>query len=272
VIEKEKTRDFWEQVANQAQSVDESVAGMLTDSDPYISRLRQEGEEKHFMQAFNIKSNIRLLEVGTGGGRWVFFLSNKVKSLVGIDFSQKMIELAKLALEKRKISNATFEVAELTEYNSSEKFDIIYFSGMLQYLTDDEVIDTIRHASTLLTPTGYFISRDSVQGKKRVILDTEHSVIYRTVDEYESLFQQEGFKLTYNEMSYPDTRFSTFASKLYRLPVMSFGMARAVQKCLLSINSLLGDPRWLMRAHHIEALETVGTRDHRFFRYERTLA
>ena len=71
------------------------------------------------MQAFNIKSNIRLLEVGTGGGRWVFFLSNKVKSLVGIDFSQKMIELAKLALEKRKISNATFEVAELTEYNSS---------------------------------------------------------------------------------------------------------------------------------------------------------
>lgn len=268
MIEKQKTRDFWQQIANDS-SVEESLAGMLSDGDPYISRLRQEGEEAHFIREFDLNTKMKLLEVGTGGGRWAFFLSDKVESVVGLDFSSKMIELANRALTKRnQLDNVSFEVAELTEYQSDTKFDVVYFSGMLQYLTDDEVINTVAHAKSLLSATGYFISRDSVQGLERVVLDAEHSVIYRTVDEYRELFRTGGFEMTYNEVSYPETRFSTFASKLYRLPLINYTIAHGIHKILLGINNLLGDPRWLMKSHHKEALATVGVRDHRFFRYE----
>jgi ubiquinone/menaquinone biosynthesis C-methylase UbiE len=269
VIEKQKTRDFWQDVANNAPLADEAMAGMLTDGNAYISRLRQEGEERHFLKAFKLSPDMHLLEVGTGGGRWAFFLSDKVSSVVGIDFSSKMIELANLALQRKAMNNVSFAVAELLEYETDARFDIIYFSGMLQYLTDDEVAATLEHAKGLLSDNGYFISRDSVQGLQRVVLDAEHSVIYRTVAEYQALFAKAGFELTYNEVSYPETRFSTFASKLYELPLVNYGVAHFVHRVLLGVNRLLGDPRWLKKSHHKAALDSVGVRDHRFFRYER---
>ena len=267
MIDKQKTRNFWEQVAESSTN-DESLAGMLTDGDRYISRLRQEGEEQHFISAFNISPATRWLEVGTGGGRWAFFLSDKVKNVVGIDFSKKMIEIANQTLGRNSHHNITFKVAELIEYQSEQKFDVIYFSGMLQYLSDDEVRATLEHSKDLLAQGGYFISRDSVQGKNRVTLYTEHAVIYRTVAEYRDLFRSAGYEQTYNEISYPETRFSTFASKLHTSYKLPYPAAHLVQRILLLVNSMLGDPDWLKKPHHLDALNSDGVRDHRFFRYE----
>ncbi len=273
MIDKVKTREFWENAA-QASTLDDEFAGMLTDGDPYISRLRKQGEETRFLQEFPLHPDMAVLEVGTGGGRWAFFLADYVKEIVAIDFSEHMIRRANLALKQKQAQNLNanirFEVAELTQFETEKKFDLIYFSGMLQYLSDSEVLDTIVRAKALLNPNGYMVSRDSVQGIQRVVLEGEHTVIYRTAAEYADLFQQHGFRQTYNDVSYPHTRFSTFASKLYRWPLMTFTMAKAIQMLLLKINDLIGDPRFLKKAHHLEALASNGVRDHRFFRYEAT--
>jgi len=66
--------------------------------------------------------NLKVLEVGCGLGELVPFLSKNFKEVVAIDFSDKMIQLAK---EMHKQTNVSFRVMDMTKLDFSEEFDVI---------------------------------------------------------------------------------------------------------------------------------------------------
>ena len=271
MINKRETKQFWDQAAKATLLVEKASVGMLTEGNEYNAIYRLAEEEAHFLNIFSPDPTKRVLEVGSGGGRWAFFLANKVSSVVGIDFSESMIEIAEQQRAARKISNVSFVHADLLGYNEEEKFDLIYFSGVLQYVSDEEILRSIEKASELLTPGGVIISRDTVQENRRVVKAGDYPVIYRTISEYRSIFEQAGFTLDYNEFSYPPRRFSHFISNyVYSLPFISYEMAFCIQSFLIGINNFFGNPRWLMKKHHRDMLDAVGNREHRFFRYRPT--
>jgi SAM-dependent methyltransferase len=269
MIEKNKTREFWDSVADETSLGEKSAVGMLTEGNEYNARLRATSEQKHFLSAFKPTMDMNILEVGSGGGRWAFFLSDKVRSVTGIDFSENMVSLSQRIAQQRRTKNVTFHHCELPEFTTEQSYSIIYFSGVLQYLADDDVIRHIRHASNLLNDTGFIVSRDTIQSKQREVKTGDYPVIYRTIDEYRTLFASAGYNMNYTELSYDSVRFSHFVSRVYRVPFVSYGIARWIHRCLLAANSFLGDPDWLKKAHHKTALKTTGIKEHRFFKYER---
>ena len=156
----------------------------------------------------------------------------------------------------------------MLSFDYSRKFDLIYFSGVLQYINDVDALVTIKKAKSMLTPHGCIVSRDTTQELMRVELSGDYPVIYRTIEEYRALFQEAGLQLDYCEPSYEPRRFSGFAFKLSKWPFMGEKCALLIQQTLIKINELLGRPRFLMKKDYRDMLDTVGEREHRFFRYK----
>ena len=267
MIKSKDTKHFWNKVAEETSLSDKGFVGMLTDGNEFNAIYRQSEEEAHFLRIFEPTQAMDVLEVGSGGGRWSLFLADKVRMVTGIDFSENMIRLAEQQRQSKGVDNVRFVQSDLLSFGEQQQFDLIYFSGVLQYLDDDDVVDTVRKAKQLLKPGGVILSRDTIQERKRIVLQSGYPVIYRTIKEYAALFETNDLKLDYCELSYPPRRFSHFAARLYALPFVNYAMAKAVQSVLIGVNSLLGNPRFLMKKHYRLMLDEAGDRQHRFFRY-----
>jgi ubiquinone/menaquinone biosynthesis C-methylase UbiE len=266
MLDTEHTKQFWDKVAQVTTLTNKTSVGMLTDGNEYNAIYRGIEEEAHFLRIFEPKKSMKILEVGSGGGRWAFFLSDKVASIVGIDFSENMINLSEQQRIEKNVENVRFVHADLLSFDEAQKFDLIYFSGVLQYINDDDVLASIQKAKKMLVPGGCIISRDTTQELKRMVMDGDYPVIYRTINECKDIFASAGFRLDYCEPSYSN-RFSHFASRLSKWPLMGHQSAHLIQKTLIKVNKFLGNPRFLMKKHYLDMLDTAGEREHRFFRY-----
>lgn len=92
-----------------------------------------------------------ILDVGCGRGRLLkLFDTTRLKSYVGIDLSVEAIRQAEsLAIEK-----ATFEVANLEEWNPTERFDSIIFNDSLCYAQE--------HPANVLSRYTHALNKDGV--------------------------------------------------------------------------------------------------------------
>jgi SAM-dependent methyltransferase len=65
--------------------------------------------------------NTNILDIGCGSGKHANILASFGHSVLGIDFSNEMIEIAK----KNKIHNTTFEVHNAVNFNLNRKFNVV---------------------------------------------------------------------------------------------------------------------------------------------------
>lgn len=80
-----------------------------------------------------INENCSVLEVGCGTGELLNGLKSKYKT--GIDFSPKMIEIA-----KKNFENIRFEVMDASSLKFDEKFDVIIISNVVGFLPDLQMV------------------------------------------------------------------------------------------------------------------------------------
>lgn len=269
MIDNEKNIAFWDQTAQRSRTGAKTFAGMLMEDREFEAIYRCEAEQERFLGLLSPTRKTRVLEVGSGGGRWGLFLADKVSSYVGLDISPRMIEIAEEERARRQMSNVRFECRSLLEFGSDQMFDLVYFSGVLQYM-DDEVVELcLAKAASLLSKGGAIISRDSVQKSSRVEKAGDYPVIYRTEAEYLRFFGNAGFTQAYSDLSYAHKRFTKLASRLYALPGVTYKTARFVRDALCSVDKVLGCPPFLKTPKHKEELLQENPQEHRFTKYVR---
>ena len=268
-IDNARNKAFWDKAARSAEGGPGAFAGMLMHGNEFAARCRCHGEQEHLLELFTPTPNASVLEIGSGGGRWGLFFADKVRSFVGLDLSAEMVKLADRESKRRGLTNVTFHCSDLPSYETQERFDLVYFSGVLQYMDDETALACIRKASGLLSDDGIILSRDSIQTERRVEETGQYPVIYRLVSEYVALFQQAGYELQYNALSYNNKRFTGLAGRLYALPLVTYTMACAIRDVLGAIDSVLGHPSFLKTSRHKAGSTTGNPREHRFFKYAR---
>ncbi|CAK0757116.1 hypothetical protein CCP3SC1AL1_2350003 [Gammaproteobacteria bacterium] len=270
MINNEQNVAFWNRVAQQSE-FGGAYAGMLMGQDRVFEAIyRCEAEQKRLLSIFSPtqKSSV-VLEIGSGGGRWGLFFSEKVKSYIGLDISPNMVAVANREAAKNKLLNVRFENFDFLEFQSNCHFDLIFFSGVLQYMNDDVVEICIAKATNLLLPGGSIITRDSVQLSSRVEKTGEYPVIYRTESEYVKFFEAAGFTQVYSDFSYAHKRFTKLSSRLYELPGVTYKMAYAFREVLCSIDKVLGYPNFLRTSQCRAGLMEKNPQEHRLFKYVR---
>lgn len=205
-IDYQKVKDFFAGVATHSHCSDLTLAATsCPDNPPGFLLYRDKSHKKHFFKALKINKQWTVLDLGCGTGRWTFAFAKRARFVVGVDNSQALLKLAEQEAKNRSIFNVKFINSSLFDFFYPEKFDLIFFSGVLLYIKDDDLSRVISNIKNLLKPEGKVALLESISIEDKIVKDsvyderlqTTYSAIYRRPEEYKHLFTRYGFKIEY---------------------------------------------------------------------------
>ena len=211
-----KVHDFFEERSRNENYKHKYNYVLYLDDSPEIAVMRDKQGKERVSKLLDIKEGMRVLDIGCGIGRWGELFCKNGLFYVGMDGSQGMIDRAEENLAE--FDNKKLFVGELQELDKAladadiqGPFDIIFMSGVLMYLNDDDinrvfsVFPKLAHAGTQLC----FI--ESMSDSERLTLreiyaeelKQNYSAIYRSVSEFLGMMQNgfgNHFELKCNEL------------------------------------------------------------------------
>lgn len=153
----------------------------------------------------NPKEGEAILDVGCGDGELTKILQEKGCSVIGVDSSPSMIEMAK----NRGIESYVMDGHNIPYQN---KFDAVFSNAALHWLTQPE--EVIKGAYLALKENGRFVAELGGKGNVAALLKAMQEVFdentdfgqfhmpwfFPSVEEYQGLLEQAGFHVKYIEL------------------------------------------------------------------------
>jgi SAM-dependent methyltransferase len=135
----------------------------------------QEGTD-HFLSL--LPKDATILDVGCGAGRKTRYISDKGYSISGVDFSEKMLEIA-----RRENPESEFTVLDVYELDTlDKKYDAVFAQAVLLHIPKTRVPEVLRKMKNILKPNGLLylavknIRDDAVEEK--VVTENDYGYEY----------------------------------------------------------------------------------------------
>jgi SAM-dependent methyltransferase len=147
-----------------------------------------------------------ILDVGCGTGTKSKYLIGRGLKVVGIDFSEKMINIA-----KREVPLGTFFVLDLNEINKLKYlFDGIFMQAVLLHIPKQKVAKKLKKAVAKLKKGGYLYiavkEKKPQRAEEEIRIENDYGYTYErffsyfTLDEIEAHLQNMEFKIVFSEV------------------------------------------------------------------------
>ena len=117
--------------------------------------------------AVPLQGDFQLLEVGCGSGIYIQRACTRNPELhaVGLEFQEKVAAMARNNIEAWGLENrATIEHADVRNYSSSQKFDLVTLHQNIYYFPVQERENLFRHLKEYLKPGGQILLTSVCQG------------------------------------------------------------------------------------------------------------
>ena len=233
----ENVKTYWDKVASQTRLHDTAMVGMLADYNLYNAIYRDETEKQRFAELIKLGSKMNVVEIGTGGGRWALWLSEKVRHVHATDISLKMIKLAKASSSRANRKNISFNVGTLpTDQCVLSDAHVIYLSGVCQYIDDTSLSNLIRNIGLSCRQDVIIVSRDTLIDDDEIKMTGEYPVIYRNVDKFKEFFENEGFFVKTVINAYDSRPFSGMIGKVYARLNISYRVMKKFHDTVIVID------------------------------------
>ena len=192
-------KEFWDRRASY-HSEDEGLTNLEEDKE--LLKLKVENEKKRIFKYFD-PTHKSILDLGGGNGNWAFLFSNTAKDVTVVDYCRELINQGTRRAIRNDVQNITFFEDDVREFLPEKKFDVVFISGVLLYLNDDELENVINNIDKITEIDSELIIRDAtgisgrycINKKYSKKLKAHYSAIYRTREEYISAFSKIGFEL-----------------------------------------------------------------------------
>jgi ubiquinone/menaquinone biosynthesis C-methylase UbiE len=156
------------------------------------------------LQIYNPEPGERVLDLGCGWGTFCWALGPRVAEMVGVDFSQKSIDLCEARSTYNTIDGVSFLCADARETGlDGETFDLVIAADLVEHLYPEDSSAVVAEAFRVLKSGGRLSLWTPHRGhvlemlKGRNILlsrDVSH-VDYKSMDRLKGLVRDEGFVL-----------------------------------------------------------------------------
>ena len=204
-MDEKAVKNFWDQRAECYGKT--TFHGITTFSESAETKERNKLEKEEIRERIDFDKNKRIIDIGCGVGRITLDLAKDVDFIVGVDYSQPLIDIASRNAEELGLTNIEFICASSYDFQHNEKFDVAVLLGLFSYMNDDNVVKTIKNISRHLKKGGNIILKESVglEGRFEVIdkfsdeLGTTYNSIYRTPSTLIRLFEENGFKVIHSK-------------------------------------------------------------------------
>lgn len=141
-----------------------------------------------------VNQNSDLLDLATGTGITLNKYSDRVKSVVAVE---RFPEFAQF-IEKRP--NVEVVISDITEFETTRKFDVINFFGIISYFNRDEIARLYSKYKVFLKPTGKFLIKNQFGVREDVLVDgfseelrCNYCSEYRSIETETTILKQAGF-------------------------------------------------------------------------------
>lgn len=166
----------------------------------------QEGTDKFISY---LKEGALVLDVGCGGGTKSKYLVSHGMKVVGIDFSEKMIDIA-----RREVPEASFQVLDVHDITTlRENFDGIFMQAVLLHIPKAEAESIVRKAAEKLSAGGhlYIAVKEKSEGgvDEEMKIDDDYGYEYErffsyfTRDELKTYLKSAGLEVVYEDRKPP---------------------------------------------------------------------
>ena len=176
----------------------EGATEHLQDLDRPFQRYRIE----KVLQLYDPDPEERVLDLGCGWGTFSWALGHRVVEMVGVDFSQKSIDLCEKRLAGSAIEGVSFLCADARDTGlEGESFDLVIGADLVEHLYPEDSQDVVAEAFRVLKKGGRLSLWTPHRGhflemlKARNILlrrDVSH-VDYKSMDRLKTLVGSAGF-------------------------------------------------------------------------------
>jgi len=195
-IDEKLVKSFWDNRSKLYKKIPmESIVLFKNDKDVMLrDKLLKKLLDKH------IEDRMDILDLGCGVGRICKYLSKRAKNVVGIDYSQPLIDIARKETSQK---NVKYYCTNTSDFDIKNKFDVVVICGLFNYLNDDTLLKTIDGAYKHLRVGGALLIKEplSVEIRKEIIneyseeIGENYSSIYRTEGEIIKLLRKNDFDI-----------------------------------------------------------------------------
>lgn len=218
-INDERTKKFFE-TRTQKNLPHRYNYVIYQDSNPELALERDAYEKEKIGPYLNVNSQSMVLDIGCGVGRWGDEIVPQLThgKYIGIDFSEEFIKIAKKNLgndSRCKFYQGSFQETEsILKAAGHTTFDTVLINGILMYINDSDIhnclaiIDRFTHVGSII-----YIKESVGIGKRFTLKDfyseelgSQYNAIYRSLDEYNNLFEniylKHGYRIVKNEATW----------------------------------------------------------------------
>lgn len=146
----------------------------------------------------------RVVDLGCGWGTFGFALGDRVREIVGVDFSAKSIEICTQRLAESPRTNLRFLCADARDTGlSSDSYDLALAADLFEHLYPDDSARVAHEAFRVLAPGGRFSTWTPHRGHILEVLKNRNIVLkrdishvdYKSMDKMKTLLSEAGFEI-----------------------------------------------------------------------------
>jgi SAM-dependent methyltransferase len=177
-----------------------------------LAEQRDQAEKQTVLPLLGVCETDKVLDVGCGTGRWAETVAPLVDKYLGVDFSEKLLDVARARTPDAHFQCMPANSLKTDDLSVPPPFSLIICSGIFAYINDRDLSALVAKLGDIASAKSRIYIREPIAKFSRLTLRSywseelgaHYSAIYRTHNEYLHLFQGlPGFVITAQAMPFP---------------------------------------------------------------------